>query len=159
MVRRRSTVRFRNGAPAQSDNSNQHNVPVGTNGLPRWKISTVLGGDQDSRCTASAWQSRRRRCGATVYRVTPGDHRSPGPWSGDPISVDAGHVRTWFPARLHNPVPVRQRPLCAAARGRFAGPRRLRLRRQALAGSCGQARLGTIAAWPMTTISPLGSGT
>jgi hypothetical protein len=55
--RRRSTVRFRNVAPGQSHNSNQQNVPVGTNGVPRWKISTVSGGDQDSRRTASAWQS------------------------------------------------------------------------------------------------------
>ena len=52
MVRRRSTVRFRNGAPGQSHNSNHHSVLVGTNGLPRWKISTVLDGDQDSRHTA-----------------------------------------------------------------------------------------------------------
>ena len=41
--------------PIQSHNSNHHNVPVGTNGLPHWKISTVLGGDRDSRRTASAW--------------------------------------------------------------------------------------------------------
>ena len=31
--------------------------------------------------------------------------------------------------------------------------------KQALAGSLGDARLGTIAAWPMTKISPLVSGT
>ena len=69
MVRRRSTVRFRNGAPVQSHNSNQHDVQVGTSGLPRWKISTVLGGDQGSRHAASRLEWL---CGHCVPHQAPG---------------------------------------------------------------------------------------
>jgi len=97
MVRRRSTVRFRNGAPGRRHNPDHHDVPVGTNGLPRGKISTVPGGKKGSCRTAPARPSRRRRRGATMYRVTPADHRVPGPEPGDPIPVDAVHVGTRGP--------------------------------------------------------------
>jgi hypothetical protein len=55
--------------------------------------------------------------------------------------------------------PVCPGCLCAAARGRFPGTRRLRLREAGVCRVVWHARLGTIAAWPMTRVSPLVSGT